>query len=1675
MKRLFRKDNRIARFVAMWLVFIMALTPLYEHSGLKNPTKAATAYLSCPTISVSVDGKYLKKTDNGDTTFSFSVPSAFEGDNVDKSMATEVHYYGDDVAAVNFSASLANSSAVYAVTTVIDENTSETKEYQIASSNFAVMGKKYGENADIPTQITDTTNALVGDNSASADEYYAVYVKVNSTFTYKNTDNVAVIEEGSGNVWTLQKLYKVVKDTSFINDSKIWKQGETSLTSGAVAQSPFIDANTVKETVEAEGNIYLGDILYSYAEYQLNQTNIWVYKNNNKLILADSETVPAPSSFEEGKAYIAWVSYSDGTNKSDVSTGSYVIVDDTDPIMDPNKSTTIHNYSENKTQEAEDGVYYLDKSQNFKVTFYTQDANPEDSLTVKCYEEGATEASKTKTFTLDENSNGAQSYFNQSIISELTVGTTYELKVVLTDKAQNDVAEEKSIAKICVVDKTFTIKYDIDGVVNGKLVSPCKTQQVINATITSGEELGSVGIYYDTNKEIDSVSIEGLQPKGGIYTYNYTYTLPANTYSDVKYDNNIKIKATEKDGTEESEDLCSKTYYFDVNDPKVSSAVKTGIDYSFGSIAEDEWTLITTDMLDETTDGFTLLDSNTSDFKIEVTVSDGENGSGIKSVTAYTDDTMTVKIGDLENTDSIGTYSLEITNANLKKILADNGGVLAAYVHVEDGVERTASKTLVPTIVAVNQELIIEEGMLTYSGTEKAVDITKISEGAYDYNNQYTLKLKVTSPCYITDVYLTKVVDGVETTFIQKTNLKSQNVPNNLNGRKTLNIDISIPDTVTGNELLEDVKVYVVDDYVDVDNGTTSRTKDAGLGDLLYDASEPEITVDGAGAPFVDDVTWYKPEGDKKYIEALVEVTPGSQAVESKLDTVTYSIDNSKSNKADSSDDVSFDGEKTKAQIKMKIPESKDASGTKITVNAKDTAENGITNNNVIIRKVDATEPSMESIAINGDKNRTLPVGPKVEIKATAKDNLGISKIVIQIYKVQNGVETLVDEDEETYAKGDVVNKGGDSVTKTFAYTTDTLADGDYKIVAIAYDKTETASQEMIASFIVDDKAPVLNAKILTPLSGKVSGYYNDPKVKVEFTCVDKSDTVITVKDSVNNGAPVEISKDSIHWTEEDGKVTGTFEISKDGAHNITIEAYDCGPENKAKPANVYFVRDTDAPEITAVFNRGTQYNGGEEIFRTDTLLAFTENELNKSEDHFYYQLTKEVPDDGTVTGQSKPTSVRSFTYTDEAIYTVQVYSEDKANNRSATKTVTFKIDKTSPNISIGGIASGGTSSTPIVISLTMQDVFWREAECQVEISVTKADGSTQQWDPFTFNKTGRTSVNTEEFRESGVYRIVFRARDGIEQDWNTITHTFTIDTTAPKVTLSGVSNFDVTDQNVTIESVITEDFYTSKKINISGTVTDETGKVTPIVIDDYSQNANPTTISKTFSADGIYDLTISCVDVAGNSDSKSVHFIIDKSKPIIGDLSDIDGKILTSFEWNKDLDELVSDLTVCDVHMYLNGQEYNGEDAVEDGSYILLITAEDELGHKVEKEAKFTLDTKAPVFIVTGVEDDEKRIEPYNISVSLQLDEDTLTEVTLNGEVITINGDTATFDVTEIGEYKLYMEAVDEAGNVSSAEYEFELESENQFNFWWIIGILALLAILIFIIILVKKNKDKK
>ena len=306
------------------------------------------------------------------------------------------------------------------------------------------------------------------------------------------------------------------------------------------------------------------------------------------------------------------------------------------------------------------------------------------------------------------------------------------------------------------------------------------------------------------------------------------------------------------------------------------------------------------------------------------------------------------------------------------------------------------------------------------------------------------------------------------------------------------------------------------------------------------------------------------------------------------------------------------------------------------------------------------------------------------------------------------------------------------------------------------------------------------------------------------------------------------------------------------------------------------------------------------------------------------------------------------------------------------------------------------------------------------------------------------------------------------------VQHTFILDGTAPVITLSGVKNYDITDKNVSLGVTVDEAFYTTNNVVLKGTREDIDGKVENLKFDDVSFNRGKlTNFEKIFKEDGIYDIDITSTDKAGNKDSKSVHFTIDTKAPEIGDLSKYDGTVINKFEWNENLEELIRDLTVCEVTIYLDGVEYDGMSDIEDGTHVLKIVATDEMDHTTTKEYTFLLDTKGPNIIVSGVEEGQKLIESTDVSVSVQLDEDTLDNVQLNGQAIDLADNEAKFTVSKKGSYTLTATAHDEAGNDSSIEMHFNYRGKFNWIPLLIIGGGVLLIALILLLLLRRRKES--
>ena len=1663
MKRLLRKDNRIGRIVALWLVFIMALTPLYQHSGLKNPTKAATPGSVEYTLELDVTGPVDPVLDESDAIYSWAV-----------SEDTEIHnikYLSDD----------------QGKKLLLKGNATGVLNYKDNTNvPYTIKAKVYNNNVDeIPANLTgdgSDLKALSEIQNMEDGQIYAVYVRVDEfKYGFDVVYGTSETASSANNLWHLVGAYKV-SQTLYSDIGWVDASGAKITTASAKeAYVPNVKSMGIENPTT--GDILVGDLNYYYVE-----GTETVYDNITPADFQDAATGAAHPG-ADGESCVLFITYKGDSDETLYkSVGHCVNIDTAAPTLSTTKTTTIT--GPDGLESAENGVYYLDKNSNYTLAFYTDESNSLSKLSVNFYKQG--EATPKKVDFSHDVEDGTNVYKKEKFTSGLS--GKYEVKVLLTDEAGNTTVDaegnplETTLATICVIDPTLNISCTPTG---SGIKSPAKEQQEISVTVSSGDALDRIELTRSVKNEhnadidevIETISLTDVQKVDGLYSATKKLKLPPDSMKgDDQKLKNVKVKVYESGENAESK---PKTIYtgelvYDVTEPNVEAK-----DTYKDSVADENKIPGNHFVLSKDTD------------KCLFGFSANDTGSGIKSIEVYANtkdnhvatwkgstENGVVKINELGYSDM---YWFELDDDSIRGDF-DTYSKVAYYVEVIDNADNPTLIQVGPTISDVEETLTIDEALLTVGndGTQDiAVNITADSTKQYNYCKAFKLRLTTSSAFPIDKINITNTVTDLTTSVSSDVVINSVTITDDVinpdTGRYTATCEILIPNNVnenTLNMLLKSVKVTVTDERkkmvtneqgveVPEDNHqTTTRL----LGDLLYDATKPVIT-DAAGSPIANDYTWVKADVNDKFItmDTKASIGPQNATPESKLSSFWFGISNSINDQDPHPVTGTMDTEKTSATMTVTFPESKSKDGTKVTLKAKDEAGNEITQE--VIRMVDATAPKTNRVAINGKVvsgvEASAPIfNGKIKIDASSYDNLSIGTMKIEIKDSPEPSKIALYSDMKTFGVDAQYDGTGESgtISRDFSFQTDKLKDGYYYAVVTVVDKAGFTDTKIV-KFEVDNSAPLVEAKVTSGKQEKTPDYYN-------------SDIVVTITSTDKNGSNIDVydnnTKVNVDFTETivDGlKVkNGTYTVKTDGRHNIVVKTKD-GLGNTAPDRAVNVVRDTNGPEIKAYFNGITLHTDGERprVFTANTNLSFVETDSNKDSGDFYYKMTKQVPDESAVVGSENKTAYRDFSYTEEAEYTVTVRSKDKAGNPSNVKTVQFRIDKTAPNISIGGIASGGTSANGVTVSLNMQELYWQDARGTVEIYRASGEGGAETLvEEIDYTPTGRSSVMTRSFAESGVYRIEFNAQDSAGHT-ATASSKFTVDTEAPKVTLEGVKNYDLTEEDVVISSVISDMFYASKKVTVKGTVTDINGKVSPLEISDYSATANPTTINHTFTEDGIYDLTISCEDVAGNTESKSVHFIIDKTDPVIGDLSKYDGKTHDKFEWEEDLDELVSDLTVCDVHVYLNGQEYNGEDAVEDGSYVMLITAEDELGHMVKKEVQFTVDTKAPVFIVTGVEDNEKKTEPYNISVSLQLEEDTLVRVTLNGKNVE---DPSNIQITEVGKYKLYMEAIDEAGNEVTAEYEFELQDENQFNIWIVIGALALLAIII-IIILLKKKKN--
>ena len=570
-----------------------------------------------------------------------------------------------------------------------------------------------------------------------------------------------------------------------------------------------------------------------------------------------------------------------------------------------------------------------------------------------------------------------------------------------------------------------------------------------------------------------------------------------------------------------------------------------------------------------------------------------------------------------------------------------------------------------------------------------------------------------------------------------------------------------------------------------------------------------------------------------------------------------------------------------------------------------------------------------------------------------------------------------------------VVNLTKDGVAVEYKSGQKLTANGSYVLSFSNYDgytKTYT--------FVIDTVAPMVT------LEGAKSGEFVNAGVKAHFA---NDETAEIFKDGKLLGSYLgssNIQEDGVYRIVVKDKalnetaVTFTIDTTVDWSININ---------EKGLSNSVVVTADEDVEVILTRDGAVVEYTLGEAITEIGEYSLEIIDSLGNMESRNFSIVAPivrefthnfdDVPgfEKVLVNGEDKRLNYGTLELFADGVYEVGVV----VNGETYTFTVT--VDSTLPEITLGGVENGGATNGNVTIATTEETATLTVYLNGEEIAYTAGDKLTAE----------------------GEYRAV--ATDLAN---NSVEVTFSIDKTAPVLTLTGLENGGVTNGNVAISAV---DYAT-------------------VVV--YLNDAEiEYTLGDELAEEGAY--FVQAWDAVGNVTEAA--FTIDKSAPAIA----LKG-VANAGKTNGNVTITVAD-DATEFKVFLNGKEISykaGKELKDEGAYKAIV--KDELGNAVE--VSFTIDKTAATLVLNGVENGGKTKGEVSLS---DLSETATVVVVKDGETVEY---TLGELLNETGRYAITV--TDECGNVS--EYSFEITKG--ISGWAITGIvvgsLVVIAGAVFIIL---------
>lgn len=444
--------------------------------------------------------------------------------------------------------------------------------------------------------------------------------------------------------------------------------------------------------------------------------------------------------------------------------------------------------------------------------------------------------------------------------------------------------------------------------------------------------------------------------------------------------------------------------------------------------------------------------------------------------------------------------------------------------------------------------------------------------------------------------------------------------------------------------------------------------------------------------------------------------------------------------------------------------------------------------------------------------------------------------------------------------------------------------------------------------------------------------------------------------------------------------------------------------------------------------------------------------------------------------------------------YTLTVVVDDAVGNQ-ATVTYEFVNDTIDPDVSasVDGTDLSTTKTTYFTssmetLSVVISDTYYDLDNTTVTLSKDGGDPEdiTCNWSLY----TGTFDVTT---LIEGSYELTVNGADKAGHVTEEV-YTYVYDETAPTISATygddALSDTRVYFDEVQTVTITVDDVNFDPDTTTIKVTKDENeeafyeGEVTWVQVSD-----TVWTYTATYDEDADYDIRVSGYDLAGNYSEKTFSFCIDTTAPTIG--ATANGQTLsdevTYFDATTAVELVITEKNYDDSNTTItatkDGESFNLPtpsettddenfsltktyvlDDPEDGEYVITATHTDKSGRTTTETFVFTLDTLAPDFTASydsEVVDDKTTYFDYQGELILSLTEINFDSDDTDSTVVTATLDGVSYDVDCVWEevtdgfegtldfskaadglYKVNVKITDLAGNVTSEDYEFVIDT---------------------------------